>query len=186
MGKVMNTKDKILKVAAQEFARNGYKNTTVREICKRAKVNVAAIRYHFSGKKFLYKDVIDYLFSHDPSNKREIDITEISEEEWKGCFCNYISELIIKMTGKEEFRSALHKIIFREILDPSELFPVLYQEYLRLLIDNICRIISFRFHSELTDEAFDIVLFSIIAQISFYEENKNLVKQYYKCSDFLV
>src|SRR3954451_22724831 len=43
----LKTRQRLLEVAGEVFAEQGFKNATVREICKRAEANVAAINYHF-------------------------------------------------------------------------------------------------------------------------------------------
>jgi len=53
----MDTKNKLLKAASEAFAKKGYRETTVAEICRRAGSNVAAVNYHFGGKDALYAAV---------------------------------------------------------------------------------------------------------------------------------
>ncbi|MFZ2654230.1 MAG: CerR family C-terminal domain-containing protein [Victivallales bacterium] len=48
------TRLKILRVASRLFAEKGYRNTTHEQICGMAKVNAAAINYHFRKKETLY------------------------------------------------------------------------------------------------------------------------------------
>ncbi len=48
------TRQKILRVAGMLFAEKGYRNTTHEQICRTAKVNAAAINYHFRKKESLY------------------------------------------------------------------------------------------------------------------------------------
>jgi hypothetical protein len=49
-----DTKDRILNVAEELFAKNGYSGTSIREIASIAKVNLSAINYHFTNKQALY------------------------------------------------------------------------------------------------------------------------------------
>ena len=44
------TRDRILKAAERLFAERGYEDTSVRAIVAKARVNQAAINYHFAGK----------------------------------------------------------------------------------------------------------------------------------------
>jgi AcrR family transcriptional regulator len=48
------TRQRILKVASVLFAEKGYRNTTHEQISRTAKVNAAAINYHFRKKETLY------------------------------------------------------------------------------------------------------------------------------------
>ena len=57
------TKNRIISAAIEEFAEHGYHAATIRDICKRAGVNIAAINYHFSGKAELYRRSLEMIFS---------------------------------------------------------------------------------------------------------------------------
>lgn len=52
------TREKILAAASREFAVRGFEKTTVRDICARADVNVAAVNYHFRDKQNLFHEVL--------------------------------------------------------------------------------------------------------------------------------
>ncbi len=53
----MSAKDRILASAKIFFARKGYETTSVREIAKDAKVNIAAINYHYGSKEGLFNTI---------------------------------------------------------------------------------------------------------------------------------
>ncbi|HBC89200.1 MAG TPA: DUF1956 domain-containing protein [Lentisphaeria bacterium] len=57
------TRQRILKVASRLFAEKGYRNTTHEQICRLAKVNTAAINYHFRKKETLYAEAWQMAFS---------------------------------------------------------------------------------------------------------------------------
>ncbi len=52
------TRQRILQTAERLFAEHGYRRVTVREICRAARVNVAAVNYHFGDKLGLYRQVV--------------------------------------------------------------------------------------------------------------------------------
>ena len=56
------TRAKLLEAAAQVFADRGYRNATIREICRRAGANVAAVNYTFGDKLGLYTEVLRQVF----------------------------------------------------------------------------------------------------------------------------
>jgi len=54
------TRRKLIEVAGQIFAEHGLSGTTAKQITDRAKVNVAAVNYHFKDKTDLYIEVLRY------------------------------------------------------------------------------------------------------------------------------
>ena len=52
------TRQRLLEAAAEVFAAEGFHTATVRQICARAKANVAAIHYHFGSKEELYLELL--------------------------------------------------------------------------------------------------------------------------------
>jgi AcrR family transcriptional regulator len=54
----LETRARLLKAGEQLFAARSFKDVTVREICRAADANVAAINYHFGDKAGLYRDVL--------------------------------------------------------------------------------------------------------------------------------
>ena len=55
-----HTQNRILEAAGEVFADVGFRCATIRKICERAGVNVAAINYHFRSKEVLYSEVLKY------------------------------------------------------------------------------------------------------------------------------
>ena len=52
------TRDKLIEAAGYVFAERGYRDATIREICRRAGANVAAVNYTFGDKMGLYTEVL--------------------------------------------------------------------------------------------------------------------------------
>lgn len=54
----LNTRDKIMDVAHELFAKNGFDAVSVRDISNKAEVNISAISYHFENKLGLFRSVM--------------------------------------------------------------------------------------------------------------------------------
>jgi TetR/AcrR family transcriptional regulator, regulator of cefoperazone and chloramphenicol sensitivity len=52
------TRDKLIEAAGHVFAERGYRDATIREICRLAGANVAAVNYTFGDKMGLYTEVL--------------------------------------------------------------------------------------------------------------------------------
>lgn len=62
MTKSVEIKRRLLEAAGEEFAKNGADAASVRVICERAGVNLAAVNYHFRGKGQLYREAVAEAF----------------------------------------------------------------------------------------------------------------------------
>lgn len=56
-----NSKTRILEAATKLFAQKGFDGTSIREICKKANVNLCMISYYWGGKQELYNGIIENL-----------------------------------------------------------------------------------------------------------------------------
>ena len=55
-----STRERILQAAGEEFANGGYAQATIRAICCKAGVNVAAVNYYFGDKERLYIEAVKH------------------------------------------------------------------------------------------------------------------------------
>lgn len=74
-----HTQKKIVEAAEIEFAEKGYGGASIREITKRAGVNIAAINYHFGSKEILFMEMVRYRI--EPINRLRIDLLESALKE---------------------------------------------------------------------------------------------------------
>ena len=54
----LETQRRLLAAGAKVFARDGFRRASIREICREARANLAAVRYHFQNKQGLYLEVL--------------------------------------------------------------------------------------------------------------------------------
>jgi AcrR family transcriptional regulator len=56
--KTSSIRNRLIEAAGELFAEKGYEETTIRDICRQADTNIAAVNYHFKGKDHLFEEVI--------------------------------------------------------------------------------------------------------------------------------
>jgi TetR/AcrR family transcriptional regulator, regulator of cefoperazone and chloramphenicol sensitivity len=111
------TRERLLQAAGEVFAEHGFRAATVREICGRAKVNVAAVNYHFRDKEGLYAEVLKYahryaLETYPPTPRP--DATATPEERLRIFVHSFFRRIL------DEGRPAWHgKLMAREIVEPT-------------------------------------------------------------------
>lgn len=87
----MKTKDLVLKVANDEFAKYGYDAVSMNDLVKKLDINKATIYYHYKDKKTLYNEVIKSSLAK--SNKNIKAIFE-KEEDGLKLFRKYLEAII--------------------------------------------------------------------------------------------
>ncbi len=180
----MNTKEKMLLAAAEEFSNNGYHATTTRNICDRANVNIAAVNYHFRTKEILYNRVVDYLFNKTSGGKTEHKLFAETEKEWREGIFNWVLDILTTVTSFSSLSQWKNKILFREMIDPSEHFSEIFKKYFEPYFEPIEYYVRRGLPDAASKEDVYIIIFSLLSQCLFYHQNKVIVQEVF-ISDFL-
>jgi AcrR family transcriptional regulator len=111
------TRQQLLEVAGQVFAEHGYARATSKEICRRARANVAAVNYHFGGKDGLYAAVLEEAHARLVS----VDFVASAVAADAGP-ANALRALLSRIVGEVARRDAGAwelRVLSREILAPT-------------------------------------------------------------------
>jgi AcrR family transcriptional regulator len=120
------TRERIMKAAERLFAERGYDATSIRAIVARARVNQAAINYHFAGKEGLYREVLREAFrgltEHQLASAAQAG--EMSREE---ALAGFIRRQLRPLLARDE--ASRHIRIFNwESVRPTPVFRKLISE----------------------------------------------------------
>ena len=115
-----------MKAAERLFAESGYDGTSIRAIVSKAKVNQAAINYHFEGKDGLYREVLRVAFraltEHQLAHAQELK--SMSREE---ALSQFVRRQLQPLLGRDEY--SRHMRIFNwETVQPTTVFRNLVAE----------------------------------------------------------
>jgi TetR/AcrR family transcriptional regulator, regulator of cefoperazone and chloramphenicol sensitivity len=133
------TRDRLLEAAERLFADRGFKKVSVRDICRAAHANVAAVNYHFGSKLSLYREVL----------KTAIDgmrtTTETARQEGEGqppeeklrLFLTIFLNRLLTSTSE-----TLHRLIHREMNDPTPALDDLVERGVRPRVEYLKGIVA--------------------------------------------
>lgn len=172
-----NTKDQILKIAAELFAKKGFSKTSVREICKEAGVNVASINYHFGNKENLYVKVLTY-WKDIAFEKYPLDICFDESIEPEKRLKHFIVCQLFHTLYVEE--SPWFGALFsRESLEPTKALMEVTQESIGPGIEVLQQIVS-KLVNERTGADIRFIAASILGQCTFYQYTpKEIIQKYF-------
>jgi AcrR family transcriptional regulator len=171
------TQARLLRAATELFAERGFHATTVRAIAARAGANVAAGHYHFGSKRDLYVAVLRARFAElgrelERAGTRlsDAELTRLPRAELERLFRARIEVMLRFVLGRS---SELHsRLMFREMLDPSESLPLIVDEFLLPIMVREMSAIVRRLAPGLDPETLLRCVASVSGQALFYHVTK--------------
>jgi len=123
------TRARLLHAAARLFAERGFARVTVRDICKKARANVAAVNYHFGGKDGLYRAVMRHAMETMQAT------TAAASEAGRGLpaaerIRAYVSVFADRLLGVHH-ETWIHQLMLREMSDPTPALAMVAEEVLK-------------------------------------------------------
>jgi len=120
------TRERIMRAAGRLFAERGYDGTSIRAIVAKARVNQAAINYHFDGKDGLYREVLRAAFRALTENQltHAQEMNTMSREAALGAF---VRRQLHPLMARDEFSRHL-RIFNWETVRPTPVFRSLVSE----------------------------------------------------------
>jgi TetR/AcrR family transcriptional regulator, regulator of cefoperazone and chloramphenicol sensitivity len=133
------TRTRLLEAAGPVFAAEGFYRAKIRDICARAKANVAAVNYHFGDKLGLYIEVLRYSVSAaviDPDLlAKAADVP--SEAKLRG-FVRMMLDSVFKATRPAWYM----KLVLHEMSNPTPAIDELVKEFIRPRYRLLCELIG--------------------------------------------
>jgi AcrR family transcriptional regulator len=169
------TRRQLLEAAGEVFAEVGFRDATVRAICRRAGANVAAINYHFGDKETLYGEVLRY--SHGKTLEKYPPLLGVAEDappEKK--LRAFVHSILLRIFDKGP--TAWHgKLMSREMIEPTGALDSLIEERIRPIITQLWKIVAEILDRPMNDERVRLCSFSIVSQCVFYNHCRPVVSR---------
>ncbi len=116
------TRQRLLEVAGQLFAEKGFDRVTSKEICRRAKANIAAVNYHFGGIDGLHAAVLQMAHGQIFSLQAVADV--MSESADPQAKLRALMTMMVQAMTQPQTAWAV-RVMTREMASPSPALDVL-------------------------------------------------------------
>lgn len=162
------TRARILSAAGEIFAEEGFQAATVRAICEKAQVNVAAINYHFGDKLALYTEVLRL------SLRRERPLPDTSDPV--AALRQYIKENVSRLLGSGQDAWRVH-LMAKEMAQPTPALRSVVDETIRPKMEWLRNVIATITGLPPESDSVARAVFSVIAQCVSYRTCSPVLRQ---------
>jgi len=166
-----DARSRILDAAGPIFAEKGFQAATVREICSRAKVNLAAVNYHFGDKERLYVEAVKlaHIPSGDPDELLEWPPGTPPEVKLRDHINGMLKRMLSERTPWQR------QLMNREILNPTFACRELVEDHIRARFGQLLDILEEILPADCPAHRHHQIAFSIVGQALHYHVASDLV-----------
>lgn len=124
----LETRQRVLEAASEVFTESGYRAATLREICRRAEANSAAVNYHYGDKQRLYFAVIEHAMelAEDKLPPKDLDPAEPAEARLR----KFIRAALGGLLGSGS-PTRLLKLMAHEMVEPTPGMDLMVERVVR-------------------------------------------------------
>jgi len=168
MDEPRDPRDSLLDAAGAVFAEKGFDAATVREICHKADLNIAAVNYYFRDKKALYIEAVKLAHCSGGQLPQFEAPADVPPEQ-------LLEEFIREMMGMmlDEVRPTWHiELMMREMARPTDACVELVGSFIGPMFETLKRIIGPLLPPGLSEFELNLHGFSIVAQCLLYRYHR--------------
>jgi AcrR family transcriptional regulator len=169
------TRRRLLETAAVVFADHGFAAATIRMIAGRARVNVAAVNYHYGSKDGLYREVLRNVrrlaYEMYPTTYG-LNAEATPEERLHA----YVRSFLLRAIGEESV-PGFGVLMMREMVEPTSALDMIVDEGIRSLFDQLVEIVRILMGEETAGELVLACARSTISQCVFYLFGRSVISR---------
>jgi AcrR family transcriptional regulator len=169
------TRQRLLEAAGEVFAEQGFRNTTIREICRRARANLAAVNYHFGDKERLYAAVMEYAQDYALAKYplAQVESRDIPAPERLQAFIRYLLFSVFDKGAP----AWLGKLMAREMIEPTNMLNTLVECMIVPMSRKLGAIVRELLGTAVTDERVHRCQISIIGQCLHFRNARPVIQR---------
>lgn len=134
-GRTKPAYDQILEASRELFAENGFRDTTVRMIARRAKVNGAAVNYYFRSKDALYEAVFEEAFERFGRPLEDLVGSVRDQATWKAALEKWFDFMLGLFLLDDPRRALVGRLVAQERSAPTEFCRRIYDAVFLPVVD---------------------------------------------------
>jgi len=166
------TRARIIESAGEVFAEAGFHKATVREICARARANVAAVNYYFGDKLGLYTEVLKTAACHGRAVADQAQVVDPPEQALRF----FIHGMLRKMHDADR-PSWYARVMSHELAQPTPALDVVVEQMIRPNSRILCAIVGGLLDRPADDEKTRLSAASVIAQVVHHVHAKPVISK---------
>jgi TetR/AcrR family transcriptional regulator, regulator of cefoperazone and chloramphenicol sensitivity len=162
-GSPSETQRKIIEAAGDVFADWGYRHATVRAICDRAGVNIAAVNYHFGGKRNLYLATLKY-WRAKAFEKYPFDPEALAACPPENRLEAFVRAILRRVLGEGD-GSRFAKLMVWEFVRPTPGLDIMFEETFRPFVHFLYETVRQLFRNPPSETTLLLCCYSIVSQV---------------------
>lgn len=175
-GNLIETQRRLLEAAGEVFAEMGFNSARIRDICKRADANVAAVNYHFRDKENLYRETMRYAQVCAGEADFPIEVRPEGGQAKEIRLRGYIRAFLERVLGHG--RPFWHtKLMTREMVDPTPVLDEIIRDKILSHHQMLLSIMSQYLGATAPKMVLERSACSILGQILFYAHARPVIQR---------
>ena len=159
------TREAILAAAEVEFAEKGFALASVREICRRAGVNVALANRYFGSKETLYRLVAKRLFGDLGRPMAGLAATVTDAASWRAALETWIGDFLFMTMPTEKAQKLCAGLFRHEVTAPTKFHAAFRRDFGKPVYDALRTLLAMALDDE---DEIELWASSVWAQVSVY------------------
>ncbi len=161
--KTLPTYWQILDAAKELFAKNGFRDTTIRMISQKAKVNGASVNYYFRSKAALYEAIFNEAFEKLGKPTTGVVSTVVDQKTWEAAVDSWVSFMLNLFLKEEPEFSLIRLLIARERSMPTQYCTDLFNDFFNPVVMTFRKLVKMAM-PEASEEDVQCVYVSFLGQ----------------------
>lgn len=165
------TRARLLEAAREVFSQCGFQGATVREICRRADANVAAVNYHFGSKDDLFAEALNF------NQLKALQTENATADKCPQKRLRLFVRDFMLMLLDEKNASRQCRMMARELADPTPALDKIVTEAIAPLHEFLGRLVREIVGDKVSETERRRCVYSLLGQCVFYRNSHPVLQR---------